>query len=306
MMDDEIKLSTIINKFLNRKIFISLFTISFSILGAIYSLTLPNLYKSVSVLSTQETQQSAISPQLSGYANIFGISAQSSTLSKVDLGIEVLKSKDFYKTFETNESFLVKAFAVIGWDEELGRDVIDEKIYDSKEKAWVRKVKNPFNPKPSNFELHKIFVNQIMNIEKDLSTGVVRLEILHRSPTVAAEINQIIIDSVNNIVRERDIAEADRSIEYLKSELNKARLDETKKVLSNIMEEKISKITLANSSPDYLFNIIDSPNVPMERNSPNRMLIVFSSLFFGFLLSLILVVFYDFYLTLRVNLTVDR
>jgi hypothetical protein len=68
---------------------------------------------------------------------------------------------------------------------------------------------------PSPHEAHKAFT-EIINVSQDPQTGYVSLSIEHQSAELAAQWVTWIVEDINASVKEQDVAEALRSIEYLK------------------------------------------------------------------------------------------
>ena len=91
-------------------------------------------------------------------------------------------------------------------------------MYDSASKTWVREVEAPKSPAPSAQQAHKAF-SAILGVSQDKQTGYVSVSIEHQSPIVAAQWVNWLVEDVNAAVKSQDVAEAEKSIEYLKQQV---------------------------------------------------------------------------------------
>ena len=90
-------------------------------------------------------------------------------------------------------------------------------------------------------------------------------------------------------MRALDIQEAERSIAFLNMQREKTNLVALDEVFAQLIEEQTKTIMLANSRPEYLFEIIDPAIAPEMRFSPNRALFCVIGTLIGGILSILLV-----------------
>ena len=98
--ENEIDFLQIFKILYKKKFFIILVTFFVSLLSAIYSLQIPNTFKSFAVLVPVESSKNR--PQsgtLSSLANLAGISIQSGGVSNKTISIELMKSWGFIEKF---------------------------------------------------------------------------------------------------------------------------------------------------------------------------------------------------------------
>jgi len=117
------------------------------------------------------------------------------------------------------------------------------------------------------------FIEDVRRIEEDAVTGVVRVIIEWENPEMAAAWANGLVELANQIVRTRDLEDAERSVEYLQSEIAKTNILGLQQVLYSLVETEMKTIMLANVKEEYAFAVID-PAVPPElRSFPHRALL---------------------------------
>lgn len=291
--DDEIDLIELFKIIWQGKLKIFIFTFLASILSVFFSLSLPNIYTSdakLASVSSDESSLNNISKQLGGLASFAGVSLGSGQADKTSLGLEVLKSRQFFNTLITNYDFLVPLMASNGWDSETNSLVFNSDIYNAKTKKWTEPIGDTG---PSIQEAHQLFLKKI-NISQDKLTGIINVSIEHYSPFIAKYWLESIIKEINEITRIEDIDKAKRSIKYLNKEIESTKIADVKVGLNNLVENQIEKIMIAQATPEYLFKVIDPPIAPEKKSAPSRAFICILGFLLGGILGMIYVLF-NFY-----------
>ncbi len=270
----------------SKKIYIALFTSFFSIASIIYSLTLPNVYKSEASLSpVMDDSASRLSGQLGGLAALAGVNLNGmGGGDKTAVTLEILKSRRFIGDFIDKYNLYVPLMAVKDWDSVNNKLIINEKIYDNKQEKWVRKVEHPFLPKPSNLEAIEEF-NKKLTITQDKVTGVVRIAIEHYSPHFAKDWVVLLVNEINKEMRQRDLKESKLAIKYLEEQSNLTNITELRAMLYSLIEEQTKTVMLANIREEYSFKVLDNPIVPEKKSKPSRAIIVIMFTMLGFFFS---------------------
>ena len=171
--DDDFSLKELFTIFWKKKFSILLTVILSSIISVFFALSLPNKYTSTVLLAPVE--QPVINSNLSQYssiANMAGISIPNIN-SESDIGYEILKSKQFIKSFIDSQDILVPLMASKEWNWESKELVLDEKIYNQKEQIWVRKVQFPKKQKPSLSEAYDLWFEKVFSSSIDVKTGFI-------------------------------------------------------------------------------------------------------------------------------------
>ena len=286
--DDEIDLKELFVVLWNKKLQIIIITGLISIASVIYSLSLPNIYKSQAILSSASSSSGNISSmvsQYSGIADIAGISLPSQGGSdKVAMGIEVIKSLSFFENLVEKYDLFFELQAPEGWNPSDNSLVINPEIYNVKEKKWVSESSFATNGKPSIQSAHRDFIYNL-SIDIDKKTQFVHISFQHFSPYVAKKVLDNILFEINEISRTEDIMMSQESIKYLQKERANTQLTEVKSGINSIIQSQIETIALAKASPEYLVKVLSAPYVSELKSLPDRKSIVILSFLFSLVFS---------------------
>ena len=304
----DLSLLNLIKVFWGQKFVIIFITSLFAILSIVISLSIPNKYTSSSILIAIESSESSSTSNLisryGGIASLAGVQIPSSGgEDRGELALQIIKSKGFLNhLFRIDPTLVQKIFAAKKYDPKSKEIIYDDNIFDSTRGAWVRKVKGGKAKRPSYVEVFKEY-SEIMNISKDKRTGFITLNITHISPEFSRYLSQLIINEANNIVRERDLENANKALEYLNKELESTQQSSIKDSMNEIIKSQLEKKMLAFVRNDYLLETIDQPFLPEKKSSPGRSLIVIFSTTLGFFISLLSSIFLHYRRTLKSSLT---
>jgi LPS O-antigen subunit length determinant protein (WzzB/FepE family) len=290
--ENEIDFLQIFKILYKKKFFIILVTFFVSLLSAIYSLQIPNTFKSFAVLVPVESSKNR--PQsgtLSSLANLAGISIQSGGVSNKTISIELMKSWGFIEKFIKKNELEVKIYASKGWDRRTDQIIIDNKIYDSKNQKWLRKENEFKKSEPSSWELYEAFKG-MLNISEDELTGLVTVSFEHFSPTFSKKIVEMLVDEINQYSRLNSLEKAKKNLEYLNVQILREGNVTTRGFLYSLVESELENKMIAEVNYDHVFITAQKPMVPELKNSPQRFLIVAMSV-------LIAMVFSIFYVLTR-------
>lgn len=248
-----------------------------AVLAAAIALQMPNIYRAKVVVAPSEEAQGggigAMAGQLGGLASLAGINLNSGKVDKAGYAQEVLKSRAFIVSFINRHKLLAELMAVDKWNREENILEFDPETYDSKNKVWVRDVKPPQQSQPSDWEAFEAFQN-IFSVSQDKQTGMVTITVDHYSPEIAAKWASLLVGDINDVMRERDVSEARRSIEYLREHLQKTSIAEVQTIFYQLIEQQAKTIMLAEVRPEYIFKTVDPAVAPEKKEKPKRALIV--------------------------------
>jgi uncharacterized protein involved in exopolysaccharide biosynthesis len=255
----------------------------FSIGFVVLALKLPNIYKSDILLQPIAENDSGLlgmGGQLGGLASIAGINLSGGDVDKTELALATLKSRTFVTTFVNEHKLKKELFAADSWQQSSDEIVFDDELYDIKNDKWVRDVSLPKKPEPSLLEVYKVFIEDILEVEKDKETGFVRISVKHVSPTFAQKLVTKLFEQLDSNLRYQDEIEATKSIEFLEELLADTKNAELQTTVFGLIEQQYQKKMLTKARENYVFKVIDKAVVAEEKHSPKRALICI----FGFLL----------------------
>ena len=275
------------------KVSITLITFLAAFASIVYSLSIPNVYTSSALLASKSSGGggvSQISSQFGGLASMAGIRLPNVGKgdTSVTIAIETLKSRQFFREY-LYETILVELMAATAWDSDSDTLVLDPDVYDEKTGEWVRPSNHPKGQKPTVQQAFSVFskVSYVEEDEINPLAGLVTISIDHISPEIAKKWVNLMIDGINASIREREVREAERSIEYLKEQLRETPLLNLETVFAQLIEEQTKKIMLAYASKDYVFRTIDPPVATELKTRPQRVRICVYGSLLGLMLGLL-------------------
>ena len=275
--DDEIDLRELFSVIWQGKWLIIAITAVFAIGSVVFAIMQPNIYKSEALLAPAAEEQggglSALASQFGGLASLAGVNlGGKGGTDKTQLAIEVLKSRQFTSEFIQKHNILADLMAAEKWNQEQDTLIYNEDDYSVETNTWVREVEAPLKPEPSMQEAYKVF-SKIFTVNSDKETGMVTLAVEHISPTVAQKWVAWLVQDINKVMKERDVAEANRSSEFLNKQIALTNVADIKTILYKLVEEQAKTIMFAEVRDEYVFKTIDPALVPEEKAKPKRALI---------------------------------
>jgi uncharacterized protein involved in exopolysaccharide biosynthesis len=288
---NEIDLRTLLNVVWQGKLAIILTTLVFTFAAVVYSVMMPDVYKSEALLAPASTEKGVNLPgQIGGLAALAGVNLGSlGSDNKTGLAIEIIQSREFIGRFIDANDLYVPIMAAKGWSRSDDSLVIDQDIYDDNQNNWVRKIKVPFKAKPSQLEVYEKFI-KLMSITEDKKTGMVRLSVEYYSPFLAKKWVDNLVKAINEEMKNRDLAEALRSIDYLKKQIELTNISDVKTMFYSLIEEQTKTVMLANVRNEYVFQTIDPAVIAEKKAKPQRLLIIIFIAIISFFLSVSVIV----------------
>jgi len=261
-------------------------------IAVVVALSLPNIYTSSALLAPAESSSggmSALIKQYGGLASLAGVSLPGGgDSSKAALAMELMKSRAFLGEFIERHGILHELMAAKSWDAATGELRFDGDLYDVESGTWVRDVDPPKQPTPSLQEAHEALID-ILGISEGRDTGFVTVSVEHLSPIIAQQWVTWLVDDINQAVRDQDIDEANRSIDYLKEQVATTALTELQSVFFELIQSQTETVMLAQVRPEYVFKTIDPAVIPEEKSKPKRALICVLGTLLGGMLGVLVV-----------------
>ena len=287
--DDEIDLRELFNVLWTAKKLIIQITAIFAIGSVAYSLSLTNYYKSESLLIARSASETQGLSQFGGLAAMAGVNLPSSGDDKAAQTIELIKSRKFVKHLMTFDDILPSIMAAKTYNSGSQELLFDQKLYDSENKTWKRKPKKNGPIIPSYLEAHEVYIDNMLSISQDKTTGFISINIEHISPLFAKELLELIIRESNELLRKKDMEESKQGLGYLTSELSKTPFVEIKGSINALIEVQLETQMLAQIHQDYILIEIEPPFIPEKKSKPSRALICVLGTMLGGMLSVLIV-----------------
>ncbi|EJG1636729.1 Wzz/FepE/Etk N-terminal domain-containing protein [Vibrio alginolyticus] len=283
---DEIDLREIFKALWKGKWIIIITTFVFAVGSVLYALSLPNIYKADALLAPAESSNggglSKMAGQLGGLAALAGVNIGNGEASQADLAVQVMKSRQFVEAFVNKHDLLVPLIAAKDWDLINNKLILNEELYNPQSNKWLREPKGLRGEQPTAQEAYEIFNKNIFSVTQDKESGLYTVSIKHYSPYVAQQWVNWLIADINQVMRERTIAETSQNLAYLNTQLEKTAVTDMQSTFYKLIEEQTKSLMLAEVQEEFIFKVVDPAVVPEVKDGPKRALIcVFGSLLGG-------------------------
>jgi uncharacterized protein involved in exopolysaccharide biosynthesis len=261
-----------ISRFLGRHIAVlSVFVVIFTAGAVALAFILKPMYRSEVVVSPADTSSGLGGDLggLGGLASLAGINIGGAGGKKSDEALAYLRSRLFTAEFIQRHGLM---------------PIIYAKKWDAARNQW----RDPEDP-PTIADGVDRFSKKIRQITEDKRTGIVTIAVIWSDRFAAAEWANLLVAEADKALRERAIAEQNRSLDYLKAEAAQTSTVEIGNAISKLTETELKNAMVARTRDAYAFKVVD-PAVPADRkdhDSPNKPLIVVMGAILGFLIGVI-------------------
>lgn len=221
----------------------------------------PKWYRAQVVLALAPQESNAALNSLGG--QIGGLAA----LAGLDIGggegfkeeaIARLTSREFTFAF-INEKQLLPVLFASDWDPQ-AKDWRSSKRTPSMERAY------------------KFFTQEVYSVAEDRRNGLVNLTIDWKDPQLAMQWANELVGRINADRRAVARADAQRNLEYLSKELEKASIVEVRQLLNRLVESEMRKAMMANVREQYAFRVVDPAFLPGRQNIVRPRAVVLSAI----------------------------
>jgi uncharacterized protein involved in exopolysaccharide biosynthesis len=246
-------------QFLGRHyLILGIYVVIFAVAAGVLAFTLTPLYRSEVVVSPADGASGLGElggGQLGGLASLAGINLGGGG-KKSDEALEYLRSRIFTARFLQRHALMPILFA---------------KKWDPVHNQW-----RDTRDAPTIAQGVAKFSKKVRQIAEDKRTGIVTVSIVWSDRVAAADWANWLIAEADQALRERAIAEQNRSLEYLKSEATQTSTVELGTAVSKLMETELKNAMVARTRDAYAFKVVDPAVVAdaRDRDSPNKPLIV--------------------------------
>jgi uncharacterized protein involved in exopolysaccharide biosynthesis len=286
--NDEISVIDIWRVLVRSKILILSVAASVLLIAVAYAMLATPVYRAQVLLMAAESDQgqsvlSSLPSQLGGLASLAGVRANDNKLKTE--AIATLKSRAFLEAFIRDMNLLPVLYSD-RWDEEAD----DWDVDDSDEIPTVGAA-------------YDVFMDKILTVTEGAEESLVTLAIETTERQRADVWANTLVSRLNELLRQRSIREAEKSIEYLNNELSQTSVVEIQQAIFRLIESQVQKIMLANVREEFAFRVIDPAKVPEPGKfiKPKRMLVVAGGLIGGLLAGLFLAFFVHSYQLYRAD-----
>ena len=240
LKSDEIDIKSVVSSLIeNKKLFFfaSIFSL---IISSVSYFFYDDFYESSSVLYTTNSESSSMNS--SSFDRLADIGGFNLNLSQMDN-----QASYCLKLFDSIDFFI----------EVLEPDLLKDLIGTRKAKSLWSNLEDNLNSK-NIFLAHDRFKKKFQ-VDFDEDYNTFDLEYTSSSPGLSQTTLQKIIDTANSKIREKDLEEARKKLEFVRTKLSTENLSQIKEVLSTLAAESYGVIALAESREEYYLKTIQKP-----------------------------------------------
>ena len=275
LADDELVFKKMFSALWAGKFIIIGTTVIISGLAVWLALSLPNVYRSETLLtpvSQEKRGLGGLSSSLGGLASLAGVNFGGGETNKTEIALETLKSRQFFRDFNDKYSVILPLMAAKDWDAINDKLIYDDEVYNEKNNTWLLPSKNGQGEPPTVQQAHREFL-KLLKVETDKQTGFVKVAIEFFSPNIAKQWVDWLVDDINETIKNQDVEQAQKSIDYLTEQINQTQLTDLQRGFFEMIQAQTKTIMLANASPEYLFKTLDPAVAPERKVGPKRAII---------------------------------
>ena len=244
----------------HNRLVITAITATFAIASVVYSLSLPDIYRSETLLVSTESRQTNSFAARRGLPIGLGSNFNSQTAK----AIAVLQSRDFIRHFIAKRNLLISLMAG-KWSSEHNSSIIDSTVYDELTASWVAEP-------PSEWDAYRAFSN-MLTVSDDPTSSLITVAIEWHDPYQTRQWLDWLIKDINMHIKDQVIIEASSAIQYLQGQLQTTRLVDIQSTFYQLIELQTRLLMLTNVRDEYIFKTIDPAYLPETKTRPRRAVI---------------------------------
>ena len=269
--EDEIDLRELWVTLLKYKYKIAIFTIVVTFFGLVYTLSLPNSYKSYTLLAPQETKTPSLAGELAammsgisyGAGNLDAFTSLKAILSDYSFNKAVIEKNGLVERINTTTKEKNYLFA-------FGYDGVYSLLHPSDESVIDKRTSEQ-----KLFDVYQ-YLQNMLSISSDKNTSLITLSATSNDRFFAKEIVEIYLVALTEHLEEMEIIDATNKIKFYKQELASTKNIELRKEISSLISALVQKRVLSSANEYYIVSQMIAPRVAFasEKTGPNRKLML--------------------------------
>lgn len=266
-----------IKKVLLISFFITLISVTFYIFFTSAQYTSNSVIQKTSYSPKGESNTSSIS----SLGKIAGLSMGNTDINSEKVIVKRIQTREFFDNLMSiHNDYSSIIFAANNYDKQSKKIVFNNKIFNSNEKKWMKKINNQ--------DIHEEFLDNL-SIKFNLDDNLIYMSYEHASPYFAHEIITSIVELYNAEYMNKSLKESTEAIDLLMIEIINSVDPVIKNNIASLVQNHYQQKMFASIKPALSF--IEPPYVPDNKSSPG---VVFYTLL-GVLLGLVIGCIYVLY-----------
>ncbi len=297
--DDEIDLKELFESVKKYKKAIFIFTITMTLIAIFYTLFLPNIYVSKTILVPKQ-QEKAIPGTASALASIAGINIGNESSS-----VKISKIfQELLNDFSFNRKVIIKHNLLDRFREEnMLKNMVFvfnfKKVYEFFFDIFSSDESKKISKEEKIYSLFKKTQSAI-SISDDKRSNLIVLKAKLPDRFLAKDLVEIYLMEMSDYVKKMDLENIESQMKYYQNELSKIDDIELKENILNLISNLIKRKVLSQSGKFYMVKQLTEPKVAFikDKVAPKRSLIVIVTFVSAFLISIFGVFLVEF---LKIN-----
>lgn len=114
-----------------------------------------------------------------------------------------------------------------------------------------------------------LFTSEVLSVHTDPRSGLTTLTVSWRDAELARSWADGLVNDLNQTLRSQALADAERNVEHLKSEMPKATSATVQQSIGRLLDVEMQKVMLVKVRPDVAFTVIDPARTPKDPFKPD-------------------------------------
>ena len=297
ILEDEIDLRELFNTINKNRVKIFILTLVVTSLAVIYALSIPNSYKSQTIL----VPQTEAKPSLGGLSTLAGMAG-------VDLGgsgqIDAATSFETILKDYSFEQYMIEKYNLIDKFTLKQENLVFALSFDGFYNMFhFESSEDSVNIEEKTYRTYEKILTTL-SISTDKKSGLITLSAESIDRFLSKELVEIYLVELTNYLRKTEMQNVDKQIKFYKNEFNNIADISIKTQLGNLAAGLLQKKVLAEANEYYNVKQLTKPQVAYirDKTKPKRSLIVIVA----FITSIILGIFAVFFLEFIISEDIDK
>ena len=289
ILEDEIDLRELFNTINKNRVKIFILTLVVTSLAVIYALSIPNSYKSQTIL----VPQTEAKPSLGGLSALAGMAG-------VDLGgsgqIDAATSFETILKDYSFEQYMIEKYNLIDKFTLKQENLVFALSFDGFYNMFhFESSEDSVNIEEKTYRTYEKILTTL-SISTDKKSGLITLSAESIDRFLSKELVEIYLVELTNYLRKTEMQNVDKQIKFYKNEFNNIADISIKTQLGNLAAGLLQKKVLAEANEYYNVKQLTKPQVAYirDKTKPKRSLIVIVSFITSIILGIFAVFFLEF------------
>lgn len=291
IQEDEIDLRELWATIMKYKLEIIKFSAVVTFLAFIYALSIPNSYKSHTLLVPQEQPKSSLGGGLAALAGMTGMSLGGGSADAATSLETILKDFNFNKV-------VIEKHGLV---ERISSSAQEKNLVFAFGFGGIYKLLNGGNntdSKTLDGQIYSAFksLQGMLSISSDKKSGLITLAANANDRFLAKELVEIYLKELTAHLKQIEIKEVLKKIKFYKQELATTSDIQLKTQISGLLSSLVQKRVLSSSNEFYVVSQMIAPRVAhvTEKTKPKRSLIIVLAIILSFIIGVLGVFFKEF------------